>query len=174
MTYVPCLIWLRYIEPWLWCVQPLSSFLSSSFCCFFNRRTLYIPAPYHLTHLYGGFWTPLGLLEVSIIGSHWSVCSLVVFACLQCGFESRNLDGANLGSCWWCQRTRRFGQRELSSICVEVTLKCHFLGLSLSSCFGRSCLHVAVALAWLLHTPSLQYLHLWPGNTVSRKYACAD
>ena len=34
---------------------------------------------------------------------------------------------------------------------MEVTYKCRLLGLSLFPCFGRFCLHVAVALAWLLH-----------------------
>jgi len=33
---------------------------------------------------------------------------------------------------------------------MEVNFKCRLLGLSLSPCFGRSCLHVAVALARLL------------------------
>jgi len=41
--------------------------------------------------------------------SRWSVCGPVVFACLQCGLEPRNLDGTNLGSCWCLQRSSRFG-----------------------------------------------------------------
>ena len=91
-----------------------------SFCCFFfyvafsMRRTLSIPDHHDLTHLDGDFWAPLGLLEVSVIGRHWSVCDPVVFAHLQCGLEARNLDATNLGSCWRLQRARRFGQRELS------------------------------------------------------------
>ena len=44
---------------------------------------------------------------------NWSVRGPVVFAHLQCGLEPRNLDGANLGSCW-CHRARRFGQRGFS------------------------------------------------------------
>ena len=44
----------------------------------------------------------------------WSVCGPVVFAHLQCGLEPRNLDGANLGSCWCRQHAGRFRQRELS------------------------------------------------------------
>jgi len=31
------------------------------------------------------------------------------------------------------------------------SVMCHLLGLSLSPCFGRLCLHVTVVLAWLLH-----------------------
>jgi len=65
------------------------------------------------------------LKEVSVIGSHWSVCNAVVFTHLQCGLEPRNLDGTDLGGCWCFQRARRFGQRELllpyawkSLICV--------------------------------------------------------
>jgi len=52
----------------------------------------------------------------------WSVCGPVVFAHLQCWFEPRNLDGASLGSCWWCHRARRFGQRELSLPCAWKSL----------------------------------------------------
>jgi len=44
-----------------------------------------------------------------------------------------------------CQTFRP--RKALTSICMEVTLKCCLLGLSRSPCFGRSCLHVAVALA---------------------------
>jgi len=45
------------------------------------------------------------------------VCGPVVFIHPQCGLESGNLDGANLGNCWWCHRARRFGQREVSIPC---------------------------------------------------------
>jgi len=105
MTCVSCLICLRYVEPCL--LYLLLLFVASS-------GRLSIPAPHNLTHLDGDFWTPLGLLEISVIGSHWSVCVPVVFEHLQCGLEHRNLDSTNLGSCWCLQRTRRFGQRELS------------------------------------------------------------
>jgi len=42
------------------------------------------------------------------------MCGLVVFAHLQCGLELGNFDVANLGSCWWCHRAKRFGQGKLS------------------------------------------------------------
>ena len=41
-------------------------------------------------------------------------------------------------------------KRALTSMCMEVTYMCRLLGLFLSPCFGRLCLHVAVAPAWLL------------------------
>jgi len=57
------------------------------------QRTLSIPSPHDLTHL-DGLFGPFGLLEVSVIGRHRSVCGSVVFAHLQCGLEPNNLAGA--------------------------------------------------------------------------------
>ena len=42
-------------------------------------------------------------------------------------------------------------KRALTSTCIEVTFKCRLLWSFPSPCFGRFYLHVAVALAWLLH-----------------------
>jgi len=41
-------------------------------------------------------------------------CSAQLYSVLNQRLEPRNFEGANLGSCWCCQRARRFGQRELS------------------------------------------------------------
>ena len=44
-------------------------------------------------------------------------------------------------------------KRALTSVCMELTYKCRLLGLFPSTCFGRLCSHVAVALALLLQHP---------------------
>ena len=56
--------------------------------------------------------------------TYWSLCDPVVFAHPQCGLEPRNLDGANLGSCWCHRHARRIGQRELLLPCSWKSLIC--------------------------------------------------
>ena len=106
MTCMSCLICLRYVEP-------LSTF-SPFFLLLFHATHVIHPSSSRFDPPRWGFLGPLGILEVSLIGRHWSVCSPVVFAHFQCGHEPWNLDGANLDSCWCHQRARRFGQRHLS------------------------------------------------------------
>ena len=70
MTYVSCLIGLRYVEP-------LSSFISSPLLFFLLLFPCDARSPYQL------------LKEVPVVGSHWIVCDPVVFTHLQCGIDPR-------------------------------------------------------------------------------------
>jgi len=59
------------------------------------------------------------------------MCDPFMFAHLQCGLEPRNLDGNNLGMLVPSARQTIRPKITLTSICMEVTFKCHLLGLSL-------------------------------------------
>jgi len=110
MTCVSCLTGLRYVEPWLQCVVPCALSFFFSLLSFLLLFPCDARCPSQL------------LKEMSVIGSHWSVCDPVVFTHLQCGLEPRNLDG--LGSCWCRRRARRIGQRELLLPCAWKSLIC--------------------------------------------------
>jgi len=145
MTSMSCLIGLRYIEP-------LSSVSLLFFLLLFPCDTRY---PSQL------------LKEVSFIRRHWSVCDPVVFAHLQHGIDLQRTPF----SVGFAHLQRGIDPRNSRTDCDVIDINSapdesakassyfhvhgsHLkvsLAWSFPSCFDRLCLHVAVALVWLLH-----------------------
>ena len=152
MTCVPCLIWLRYVEPWLRCIEPLSSF-SLFFLLLFHATHVIHPSSSRFNPPGWGFWAPLGLLEVSVIGRHWSGTSRFSLSNRLRGEVNFGLiDG---GSHWWRQSGSTLGVSAKENSYFHMHGRHFYVSLAWSfpsPCFGRLCLHVVVALAWLLQS----------------------
>ena len=194
---LPTLFSLKYLANWYqessqvqWCAchawfgsvrWTLSSFSLFFFLLLFHMMHGIHPSSSQFDTPGWGFLGPLGLLEMSIIGSAWSMCDPVVFAHLQCGLEPRNLYGNNLDSCWYLQRARHFGQRELTlpyackSLLSVACLVFPFslLRPTLLTCSGRT--SVIATAGWSrvpLSAGPCQDLANWYCSLVTRRTVC--
>ena len=70
------------------------------------------------------------LKEVSLIRSHWSVCSPVVFAQLQCGIDPRTSGRMDCDVIDVNSTPDELAKESSYPICMKVTYKCRLLGLS--------------------------------------------